>query len=86
MKDEILELNKENALTEWSSEIKKSWTWARLTEQERERFENCIFCEAFKKALRGKYLQRWEMMNRVYSVFLAGVGCDSIDWRANNND
>ena len=57
--------------------ISKSWTWERLTDDERERFKNCI---DFSK-IKGTARQRVEMPNMVYAAFLQGVGYKPIGWR-----
>ena len=57
--------------------ISKSWTWQRLTDDERKRFESCI---DFSK-IKGTARQRVEMLNMVYAAFLQGVGYKPIGWR-----
>ena len=57
--------------------ISKSWTWQRLTDDERKRFESCI---DFSK-IKGTARQRVEILNMVYAAFLQGVGYKPIGWR-----
>ena len=56
--------------------IKKSWTWGRLTQEEKKRF-NAIHFDKIK----GGKKQRIVTIMEIYSAFLAGVGCDSPYWR-----
>lgn len=77
---------KENALIQFAAVIARSWTFARMTPEEQ---ENCL--DIFNdmrtgKALRGSWAARWEILNAVYSAFLAGLGyIGTSDWRAGLN-
>ena len=59
--------------------IKKSWTWAKLTDTERQRFidrnDFDVIC--------GNDKQRVEWLNSMYHAFLVGCGYDSPNWREN---
>lgn len=59
--------------------IKKSWTWAKLTEQEKQRFidgnDFDVIC--------GNDKQRVEWLNSMYHAFLMGCGYEPIGWREN---
>lgn len=57
--------------------IKNSWTWSRLTEEEKERFINL---GAFKK-IRGSKDIAAEWAFTIYESFLTGLGYDGIKWR-----
>lgn len=57
--------------------IKTSWTWQRLTEEEKSRFENLdIFCE-----IRGTKDMREQWLFTIYASFLSGLGYDGWHWR-----
>ena len=57
--------------------IKQSWTWDRLTEEERQRFINM---NVFDK-IKGTDKQRVEWLSTIYSAFLIGIGYEPIGWR-----
>lgn len=57
--------------------IKKSWTWDRLTEEERKRF---IDMNVFYK-IKGNDKTRIEWMNTIYNSFLCALGYQPIGWR-----
>lgn len=57
--------------------IVNSWTWERLTDDERERFKTCI---DFSR-IGGSQQQRVKVLNMVYSAFLHGVGYKPTGWR-----
>lgn len=57
--------------------IKTSWTWQRLTEEEKSRFENLdIFCE-----ISGTKDMREQWLFTIYVSFLSGLGYDGWHWR-----
>ena len=57
--------------------IKTSWTWQRLTEEEKSRFENLdIFCE-----ISGTKDMREQWLFTIYAGFLAGLEYDGTRWR-----
>ena len=56
--------------------IKKSWTWARLTEEEKETFINLNVFECIK----GRDQTRIEWLNTIYSTFLHALGYKPDGW------
>ena len=76
--------NKENAQADWTDMIVKSWTWAKLTNDERNKFGDELNKEATKRIISGTYKQRWEILNALYSMFLKGCGYNGGNWRENN--
>ena len=73
--------NKENAQADWTGMIIKSWTWAKLTNDERNKFGDELNKEATKRIISGTYKQRWEILNALYSMFLEGCGYNGGNWR-----
>ena len=57
--------------------IKKSWTWNRLTEEERRRF---IDMDVFDR-IKGNNKTRVEWLNTIYDSFLSALGYKPIGWR-----
>lgn len=57
--------------------IKKSWTWARLTEEEQKRF---IEMNVFDK-IKGNDKTRIEWFNTIYYSFLYALGYKYTGWR-----
>lgn len=75
---------KENAYNDWFEMIFKSWTWDRLTDDERSVFVEQMdsWCN-YRKLLIGTYKQRWEILNELYHIYLVGIGYNSFNWREN---
>lgn len=57
--------------------IKKSWTWDRLTEEERQRF---VGMDIFYH-IKGNDKTRVEWLNTIYTSFLCALGYQPIGWR-----
>lgn len=57
--------------------IKKSWTWARLTEEERQRF---LSMEVFDE-IKGNDRTRIEWLHTIYNAYLTALGYKPIGWR-----
>lgn len=63
--------------------IKKSWTWERLTEEERERF---ISMSGVFNEIKGTDGMRRAWLSTVYSAFLSGVGYTDFTWRSTKKE
>ena len=75
---------KENAAPDFMAMIRKSWTWDRLTDEERTRFENLIgeiTFPHFDGRIRGNYISRWNQLQNVYNAFLTALDYAPIGWR-----
>ena len=78
-------MNKEVSMIKYSSAvedyfqnvIKKSWTWNRLTEEERRRF---IDMNVFDR-INGNNKTRVEWLITIYDSFLSALGYKPIGWR-----
>ena len=77
--------NKENARRDYMEMIEKSWTWARLTSKERERFVGVVNTAESCGAIFGSYNQRWEILCALYHSFLEGCNYDLLHWREPEN-
>ena len=74
--------NKEEAVKDFCTMIWQSWTYARLTPEERSRFFELLTTERFKKyRIIGTYKQRLEALQGYYEMFLAGCGYKPTGWR-----
>lgn len=73
-------VDKDNAYGDFMRVIKKSWTWERLTDTERNNFIS-VADEFIQHRLIGTYHQRLEQMNTCYRAFLSALGYMPIGWR-----
>lgn len=76
-------MNRENALEAYLTNIKKSWTWERLTDKEKKTFEYRLRLYQNGNQIQGTYSQRTMVCSMMYDMFLAGLGFyeDCIHWR-----
>ena len=76
-------MNRENALEAYLTNIKKSWTWAKLTDREKKVFESRLRMSQESKLIQGTYLQRHNTYAVMYDMFLAGLGYyeNCMHWR-----
>ncbi len=68
--------------TYFQNVIKKSWTWEKLTEEERKRF---IDMDVFDR-IKGNDQTRIEWLNTIYQSFLSALGFEPIGWRGTEKD
>ncbi len=73
--------DKNLAKQEYLEMIKQSWTWARLTENEKETFSSLLEHPCSAVVIRGNYDQRWEACEALYHTYLEGLGYKPIGWR-----
>ena len=62
--------------------IKKSWTWARLTEEEQKRFINMNVFDRIK----GTDKTRVEWLNTIYTAYLIALEYKPFGWRETKDD
>lgn len=77
-----MEKIKENALADFQELILQSWTYEKLTREERNQLFKVFEDIRTTQALKGTYYQRWGILQAIYKAFLLGVGYDSFDWRS----
>lgn len=71
---------KELATRDFMATIEKSWTWDRLTKEERERFKRAV--SAWEdKVIKGTWEQRWNILYAMHSAFLIALDYQPIGWR-----
>ena len=75
-----MERKKENAFSDFMDMIRNSWTYDRMTNDEKERlykaFEWVECC-----GLAGTYKQRFAILHIAYNAFLQGIGYTDFNWR-----
>ena len=73
--------NKESAQEDWTDKSIKSWTWAKLTDEEKNKFGDELNKASMQKIISGTYRQRWGILSALYSMFLDGCGYSGCNWR-----
>ena len=73
--------NKEEAKKDFVEMTKKSWTYEKMTEEEKIRWDDLVSENSVEKALKGDYLVRWRILQAMYSAYLKGIGYTGFLWR-----
>ena len=77
-----MEKNKENAVAEFENVIKNSWTYDRMTEEEKNSLWEKMGDFVRQGHVSGSFDQRWRTLQAMYGMFLAGLGnVNNPNWR-----
>lgn len=61
--------------------FENSWTFNKLTREEKEKFYHIFTSDEIKNSLTGTEKQIIQALNVIYSAFLTGVGYNGYNWR-----
>ena len=79
--------DKEMALADMIKGFTKSWTFNRLTDEEKSRFHKIFNAYDADRYIQGNYRQRCQQLHGMYHAFLLGVGYDnSVTWRGDETE
>ena len=81
-----MEIKKENVLQEFITMMENSWTYQKMTKEEKERLINVLNDVRTQEALKGACYYRWHILQSIYHAYLIGIGYDSFNWRDENDD
>lgn len=73
--------DKNNAYADYMEMIRNSWTYGKLTPAEAARLEAALENMNRYNRVVGSYNARWEQLQAMYELFLAGVGYSGPAWR-----
>ena len=76
-----MDKQKENARRDFIEMIRHSWTWNRMTEDEKRHCTDTFFSTASAEAIKGNYDTRYNICHAIYSAYLNGLGYDGGFWR-----
>ena len=77
---------KETALIDYKHMIRKSWAYARLTQKEKENWENMLESIQTRNALKGSWQNRWDILQALYTSYLSALDYKPIGWREEQKD
>lgn len=58
-----------------------SWTWAKLTYEEKDRFNSAVYSIVENGLIQGTLKQKKSIVTSLYKIFLIGVGYSDWNWR-----
>ena len=73
--------DKNNVIDDYNKMIVNSWTYEKMTHEERDRWYDILRHIKITKCLRGNYDSRWDILNAIYHSYLIGIGYTNFDWR-----
>ena len=79
-----MDRKKEHATHYFMRTVYDSWTYDRMTEDERGRLESAIDFADRQGMVKGAFDTRWNVLQAVYNAFLMGIGYDGMNWREPN--
>ena len=74
---------KENAIEEFKKMTEKSWTYEKMTSEEKRNWQRVINSSRLEKAVKGTFYHRWEILQAVYESYLYALGYEHGLWREN---
>ena len=74
-------MDKEKVFENFENMVKNSWTYDRLTLQEKGRLQEIINSMYTKKCIKGTYRQRWDTLQAIYHSFLVALDYKAVGWR-----
>lgn len=64
--------------------IEKSWTYNKMTSDEKKRLNDVFNDIRISKILKYNNKHKWDVLQAIYSSFLQGIGYDNFNWRYEN--
>lgn len=74
-------IEKKDFLHDFIIMTKASWTYNKMTEDEKSRCIDLLTSERVKMCLLYNDKHKWRILNAVYNAYLLGLGYDGFEWR-----
>ena len=73
---------KKKELYDWVEKlVYPSWTWAKLNQEEKDRFNSAMISMIEYTKIQGTLIQRKTIITNLYHMFLVGLGYTGWEWR-----
>ena len=73
--------DKDNVIIDFNHMIMQSWTYDKMSLEEKKRWNNILNDGRTVKSLRGSYYARWDILQAIYNAYLIGIGYTGCTWR-----
>ena len=70
-----------NAYYDFCEMVRKSWTFEKMSEDEKARCWDALHFPVEQGLIKGCYKVRYGIFHAIYNSFLSGIGYDGITWR-----
>lgn len=74
----------DSTLIDFINIIEESWTYHRMTSDEKKRLSDVFNDIKNSKLLKYDDKHKWDILHAIYSSFLQGIGYDNFNWRCEN--
>ena len=78
--------NKNDVLDDFIEMMKSSWTYEKMTNNEKIKLIDVLNDVRTQEALKGTYYNRWHILQAIYHSYLIGIGYTDFNWRDKNDD
>lgn len=79
-------MEKQEILKKFLEMIKKSWTFQEMTEFEKQKLFDTFSNIQISNVLKYTEKHCWEILQCIYTSFLAGLGYTDFNWRSENEN
>lgn len=79
-------MEKEKALYNFANMIRQSWTYGKMTREEKDNWEKVLNDIRTITCLKGNYNTRWNILQALYMSYLIGIGYNSFNWRESEEE
>ena len=73
--------NKEEAIKLYIDMIKKSWTYDKLTDDEKARLNYVFKWSEEQGLIKGSFKDRWDTLQVLYTSYITALGYSPLGWR-----
>ena len=73
-------------LIDFINMIEESWTYNKMTIDEKKRLNNVFNDIRTSKLLKYDDKHKWEILQAVYASYLQGIGYDNFNWRCDDKE
>lgn len=73
--------DKNRVMSDFDDMIKNSWTYDKMTKEEKDKWVDVFTSVRTCDAINGTYEQRWKILQAIYGAYLNGIGYDNFSWR-----
>lgn len=80
-----MEKRKEKVIEDYQQMIYRSWTYGKMTPQEKHQWAEVLDHLKTTNVLKGTYSQRWETLQAIYHTFLLALNY-TWNWREENEN
>jgi hypothetical protein len=74
-------MEKELAIHNFKVMIEQSWTYEKMTREEKDNWERVLNSIQTLDSVKGSYNNRWKVLQAIYNSYLLGLGYNGFAWR-----